>query len=64
MSNEATRMYSDVEKRLEREGWLDWYERAEHRAWELLPYWVDHETELNYGTAAGFTLSRHKGTST
>jgi len=45
--SEAERMYSDVEKRLERGGWLNRYERAEQRAWELLPHWVEHEGASN-----------------
>jgi hypothetical protein len=47
MRSEAERMYSDVEKRLEREGWLDRDERAEQRAWELVPHWVEHEGVSN-----------------
>jgi hypothetical protein len=43
MRSEAERMYGDIEKRLERTGWTDKYDRAEQRASELLPYWVDHE---------------------
>jgi len=40
-------MYQNVEKRLERKGWIARHERAEQRAPELQAYWVEHEGVSN-----------------
>lgn len=41
--SEASQMYLPIEKRLERQGWIDRYERAKQRAQELRSYWVEHQ---------------------
>ena len=55
---ESTRMYRDLEKRLERQGWIERLERARERASELKDFWVEHEGVPNEDIDAFRSLMR------
>jgi len=58
MRSDASRMYRQVHKRLERDGWIDRRERAKKRAPELLPYWVEYDRASNEEVEAFKSLLR------
>lgn len=57
-STESSRMYRDLEKRLERQGWIDRFERAREHSWELRKFWVEHEGAPNKEVDAFRSLIR------